>query len=440
MLLFSVLSSLLPGLSARQTEQEQKLIVQDIEITGNSKTRPNVIYNYLTFKIDDPITPEAIEASRKQLAAINFFRQVEIYTKPGSKKGAIIAVIEVQERRWPYFQFAGGHSDLDGWYFVPARFRFDNLIGRGNLLAAEIYLSDRTSKFSIHYAYPFLFDGSANLQAELYGGGRQYIHYLNGLEAQQNVDFGGVKLTLEGNEGIFRFIKLGIQKEEFLPDDWLKFSKNDSVITGFFIPANLRPLEQFNRVAAFSLTLGYDGRDNLYYPQRGFWGAAIYEKATTELNSDFQFNRTFIDGRYYQRIFKNHVFAINVKSAFASRGTPFFKRFYLGGANSLRGFAERRLTPVGYGTKLLLANVEYRFPLTQKKRMEPPVFAVLFYSQGGLWQNGEDISNNSMFKSLGFGLRFRLPVLGLTRVDFAFPTTVLNDEDFQLHISLGQTF
>ena len=427
-------------LSAWQAGVTKTLVVQAIEYKGNTKTRPAVIQNYLTFQAGDPIFPESIETSRLQLAAANFFKQVEIYTKPGDKKGAVIAVIEVVERKWPYFQFAGGHSDLDGWYFVPVRFRYDNFMGRGNLLAAELYLSDRTSKFSINYAYPFLFDGAANLQAQFYGGNRQYIHYLNGIEARQNVNFSGFNLTLSGNEGLFKFIELGLQNEEYIPDDEMKFTENDSIIAGPKIPAMLRPLALQKKVATFKITLKYDGRDNIYYPQHGFWGAAIFEKATSELNSDFLFERTVVDGRCYQRLYKNQVLACNFKGAFASRSTPFFKRFYLGGANSLRGFAERRLTPVGYGTNLLLANVEYRFPLTQRRQTEPPLFGVLFYSQGGLWQHSTDIDIGEMFKSLGFGLRFKLPVLGLTRVDFAFPTTTLANEDFQLHISLGQTF
>lgn len=425
---------------AQSKSSNPDLIVQAIEITGQTKTRANVITNYLTFHVNGSISPEKIEASWQLLKQTNFFKNVEIYTRPGKEKGLVIAIIEIEDRRRPYFEFAGGHSDLDGWYFVPASFRFDNQFGRGNLLDIQIYLSDRTSKFSINYKHPYLFDGSSYFSTELYGGGRQYIHYLNGLQAQQDVNFTGLKMHIGGNEGLFRFIKLGIQVEKFEPKNELKFSNNDSVVVDLQIPPDLRPNDEMTKASAFTLALGFDGRDNIYYPKKGFWGAAIYEKATKELNSEFEYSRVLLDGRFYQKIFGTHVLALNVKNAYASEDSPFFKRFYLGGANSLRGFSERRLTPVGYGTKLFLGNIEYRFALTNKMVAEPPVFGVLFYSQGGLWQNDAKINTDEMFKSLGFGLRFRLPILGLTRVDFAFPTTVLDDEDFQLHISLGQTF
>ncbi|MCA9733320.1 MAG: BamA/TamA family outer membrane protein [Deferribacteres bacterium] len=425
---------------AQQAKQLPDLIVQDIEIKGNSKTKAGVIQHYLTFEKQEAISTEKIESSRRQLNATGFFKNVEIYTRPGSEKGSVIAVIEIEERRRPYFQFGGGHSDLDGWYFIPASIRFDNQFGYGNLVDIQLFFSDRTSKIALNYKKPFLFEGSTWFGAQAFSGSRRYLHYLNGLQAQQDVNFGGLKLHLGGNDGFFRFITLGLQTENFKPADELKFTENDSVVSGIQVPVVLRPMQEVYQVSAFTLALRYDGRDNHYYPRRGFWGAVIYEKATTELNTEVQFSRLLLDARFYQNILADHVFAFNLKGAYASDDTPFFKRYYLGGANSLRGFAERRLTPVGYGTKLLLGNFEYRFPFSRSPKMEPSIFGVLFYNLGGLWNGDARIVSDDLFHSLGFGLRFKLPILGLVRMDFAFPTTIIEKEDFQLHFSLGQTF
>ncbi|KAA3659785.1 MAG: hypothetical protein DWQ10_08160 [Calditrichaeota bacterium] len=439
-LLFLLMPLLQPLSFAQQTTTSRNLIVQDIEFKGNSKTKPGVIQHYLAFQKQKPISTAKIETSRKQLITTGFFKNVEIYTRPGSEKGNVIAVIEVEERRGPYFQFGGGHSDLDGWYFIPASLRFDNQFGYGNLADIQLFFSDRTSKIAFNYKKPFLFDGSTWLGVNAFGGSRRYLHFINGLQAQQDVDIGGIKLHIGGNEGFLRFVTLGLQTENFKPADELSFTENDSVIGGVQVPLALRPVQEVYQISAFTLALRYDGRDNHYYPRKGFWGAAIYEKATTELNTEVSFSRLLVDARFYQKLYAGHVFALNLKSAHASDDTPFFKRYYLGGANSLRGFAERRLTPVGYGTKLLLGNLEYRFPFSKSQSLEPSIFGVLFYNLGGLWNENAEIQSDDMFHSLGFGLRFKLPILGLVRMDFAFPTTVIENEDFQLHFSLGQTF
>ncbi|MFQ6114995.1 MAG: POTRA domain-containing protein, partial [bacterium] len=132
---------ILPSFAFSQTpDSTRQLTIEHIEVTGITKTSRNVVFRYLTIQEGDVINPARVEANYRRLSQTNFFKEVDIYTRPGSEKGKVVVVIEVKERHWPYFQFEGGHSDLNGWYFVPASLRFDNFFGSGNFIGIRWFI------------------------------------------------------------------------------------------------------------------------------------------------------------------------------------------------------------------------------------------------------------------------------------------------------------
>ncbi|RMF59759.1 MAG: hypothetical protein D6743_15890, partial [Calditrichaeota bacterium] len=164
------------------------------------------------------------------------------------------------------------------------------------------------------------------------------------------------------------------------------------------------------------------------------------ELAHDQVGSDVNFSKITLDTRFYKRVFDKEVVAFHFKGGYASQNTPFYERFYLGGANSLRGYPDRRLTPVGWGTKLILTNTEFRFPLSTKNFPYHKSSAVLFFDAGGIWKPGQTVRIDDFYAAAGFGFRIKLPIVGVTRFDFSFPLNKIDNNDFQLHISLGHTF
>jgi len=60
-----------------------------------------------------------------------------------------------------------------------------------------------------------------------------------------------------------------------------------------------------------------------------------------------------------------------------------------------------------------------------------------FLDLGGLWQSDDAISSDTIYSGAGFGIRVKLPVVGLVRLEWAFPLQV---KDYQLHLSLAHMF
>jgi len=415
----------------------RQLIVEDIEIVGNKKTKPEVILRHLNFGVGDPIDPFVIDINSQRLSQTNFFKEVQFYTRRGSEKGKLVVIIEVKERRWPYFQFEGGHSDLDGWFFVPASLRFDNLFGRGSKMGARFLFGDKTSEFSIFYHNNSLFSGTTFLDAQLFNAEQRFEHYLGDLKTEQMVEFNGLRLKLGGNKGLFKYLHVAFRSETYIPESFFT-TTNDSIISR--LPAIISRNLGKTKIGTLSLGLSGDFRDNRAYPMNGFWGALIAESSSDKSNSDLTYTKITLDARFYKELHDKKVLAFHFKGGWVDEDAPFYERFYLGGANSLRGYPFSRLTPLGGGTKLLLTNTEFRFPLTITNFPYHKSSGVVFFDAGGIWMPGEDPRLEDFFASFGVGVRVKLPVIGLTRFDFSFPLNKFDENDFKVHFSLGHTF
>lgn len=427
-------------LHAQTPDSSRQQIIENIEIVGNSKTHPDVILRHMAIRKGDPVDIEAIAISIQRLLQTNFFKDVDFYTKPGSERGRLIVVIEIRERKWPYFQFEGGHSDLDGWYFVPASLRFDNLLGHGNYFGARWLLGHRTTQTAITFRTPNLFSNRAFLDIELHGGDQRFIHYLGNRKADQKVDFGGLQFRMGGTQGVWRFVNLTYRGVTYRPDPFAEISDTDERLDADDLPADIADDLAETQIRMAGIGLFVDTRDNPLFPRKGVWGALTAETSELAFNSDLDFSKVTLDTRFYQTFPGKQVLAAHVKLGYSTAAAPFYERFFLGGANSLRGYGDARLTPEGWGTKLFLSSLEYRIPISQKNYPYHKSSLVLFFDAGGVWQTGESPKPGDVFTALGFGFRVQLPVVGTTRFDFSFPLRNVDNNDFQFHISLGHTF
>lgn len=419
---------------------QSSLIIERIEILGATKTKPQVIHRYLSLKAGAEVTPEAIDRDYEALTATHFFKQVEFSSRPGVEPGKVILVIEVVERRWPWLEFAGGFSELEGWYLVPAGVRFDNTFGNGNIAGGRFIIGDRTGGFYLHFRQPQIFSSSFDLQLEAGSNTTDFIHYLAAREAIHRVDIGSGRIALVGNRGLARYFSAGFRFNSARPET--KYELGDTTRTDF--PPELAGQLAKRRINSFFTRLQIDTRDQIYFPHTGVWGALSLEAAkvstasstsslTFEHTGDFR--RLVFDARLYQPLGAN-VFAVRAKAGMVSRAAPFYERFYLGGAYSLRGFVERGMTPLGWGTELLLAQAEMRFPVAGDPQ-QPSLMAALFFDAGRVVSADLPNEQNRFFTSAGAGFRVKVPIIGLLRCDFAYP---LDRDDFRFHFALGQTF
>ena len=141
---------------------------------------------------------------------------------------------------------------------------------------------------------------------------------------------------------------------------------------------------------------------------------------TTNWNTGHAENLTLsADLRRYFRISQWTTLATRVQGRISNGADP--ERFVMGGTHSLRGYGRRSI----YGTRLYLANVEYRFPLFSHlvlgvpfRGLElPGVEGAVFADAGNAWEKFESIPRPN--GSFGLGLRMSLGGYMVFRYDIA---------------------
>ncbi len=130
---------------------------------------------------------------------------------------------------------------------------------------------------------------------------------------------------------------------------------------------------------------------------------------------------------------RRSVVAVRLMFGASAGQLPFFEQYFIGGADTLRGYREDRF----WGSNMLLGSVEFRQPLANA------LTGVLFMDGGDAWGGSYTNVNILGFTQtpdfhphlgVGFGIRVRTP-LGPLRLDFGF-----GSEGARTHFSIGNVF
>jgi outer membrane translocation and assembly module TamA len=161
-----------------------------------------------------------------------------------------------------------------------------------------------------------------------------------------------------------------------------------------------------------------------------------------------------MEGRYYLPVGGRAVIAAKARAGSIGKiggpnlTVPFYRRYFLGGATSLRGWGRFEVSPLVNGVMvgghtMFESAAELRAPVWGN------LSAVLFVDAGNVWNNAWDWNFNDMQYDVGPGLRYLVPKIGPVRVDLGYqltriPGLLINGEPekrhFRFHFSIGQAF
>ncbi len=189
-------------------------------------------------------------------------------------------------------------------------------------------------------------------------------------------------------------------------------------------------------------------------PMRGYviWGAI--ERAGGFLPGTYTYTEVSGEVRHYVPLGRRMVAAQRLRVATidapepTDASVPFFKRYFLGGSTSLRGWGRYSVsplttsgTPLG-GLTLLEASTEIRVPITGKFR------AVVFVDAGNAWAEPWHFGPDRIRVDVGPGLRYDTPI-GPARLDVGYQLTPIDglvvdgkpeSRRWRVHLSIGQAF
>ena len=409
-------------------DARQVVMVGKIGIKGNTKTKDVVIRRELRVYPGERFDGDKIRRSKERLYNLGFFEDVFLETV-ATKDGDVNDLnVSVKETKTGEFSFGGGYSSIDefiGFVQVSQKnfdlFNFPTFTGDGQYLDVRAELGTVRSNYDISWTEPWMLDYPVSFGLDAY----HRTHY-----RRTHVGYGFQEVRAGGD------VRLGKEFLEYFRSD-LIYKLENVEISDIADEASddLKAEEGENWLSSLTLGMQLDKRDNRFSPTRGFVSNLTLENTGGVIGGDKDFYKTFLSGSFYYSPIKKIVIEFKGRAGITDSydntdEVPLFERFFAGGANTIRGYRERKVGPrdplsndsIG-GESTLLGNVELSFPIYEKL-----VKGAVFYDVGSVWRRVEDFGQSGYKQGTGIGLRLKTPI-GPLRLDWGYPLSDNHDDE-----------
>jgi outer membrane protein insertion porin family len=432
-----------------------------ILVAGNTKTRDKVVRRELDATEQELYSGTKITQSRNALQRTGYFEDVQLTTKKTDQPDTVDLLVDVKEGPTGSFTVGAGYSSGDGFLFN-AGIAEKNLFGRGQGVNGNFSIGSRRQDFIVGYTEPYFNDTKVALGIEAYNTERDFI------------DFDERKLGMAVSTSYplknFSFPLLGIARHDVTkgsddlqrdapPTMWdylrgtMAYEVTRDKISSIEPDAPASIVDEKGSSLTSSLTPGitYDSRDHFFSPTEGTKSAFSVKFAG--LGGDNRFLKSDASGRWHYPLLKDpnwggsYVLALGGSLGYGialqprhngKKDLPLFERYFLGGINSVRGFAERSIGPkegddVIGGDRQAVVNTEVLFPIAEQYGLR----GLAFFDMGQAFSEADGFNFGDFRRSVGVGARWMSP-FGPLRVELGFPLNKQPGDDTSvLGFSIG---
>ncbi|MDX2073917.1 MAG: outer membrane protein assembly factor BamA [Alphaproteobacteria bacterium] len=410
-----------------------RVYVERINITGNVRTRDEVVRREFRLSEGDPYNTAKLQRTEQRVNNLGFFEKVEIKNEPGSAPDKTVVNVDVQEKSTGEVNIGAGYSTTDG-VLGDFGIKENNLLGRGQELRTRLTLAARRKQIELGFTEPYFLNRELAAGFDIYRTRLDFVR-----ESSYNIDTSGINL------------RMGYSLQEKLKHN-ITYSLRSNDINDVQPGASRFILDQVGKTVTSSLgqALVYDDRDSKFDPHKGYYLSGSQEVAG--LGGDSRYLKHELKGSYYYPISKKWTFSVLGSSGyvfgFGGRDVQINDRFFLGG-DDLRGFRNAGVGPRDLATDDSLGgnayysgSTEVKFPLGLPEEMG--VSGAVFTDVGSLWSvddNGTGVfDSNTPRVSAGFGVMWASP-FGPIRVDIAHALAKEDaDQTENLRFSFGTRF
>ena len=416
-------------------DPSRRAYVRKINITGNSRTRDEVIRREFRQFESAWYDGDRIKLSRDRIDRLGFFRDVNIETEevPGSPD-QVDVVMNVVEKPTGSVQVGAGFSSYEKLALIFG-IKQENAFGSGNYLGLDVSTSKFNRILVLSTTDPyFTNDGVSRTLDAYYRATRPYTD--QGGNYQLVTAGSSIRFGVPFTEIDRVFFGIGVEQTQIKP--------------GTNIPAAyLAYATKFGYTSsAIPMTIGWarDSRDSALAPTAG-----RYQRLGTEMSavSDAQYLRTNYQFQQFIPISKQWTTAFNAEFGYGkglgNRPFPVFKNFYSGGLGSVRGFEQSTLGPrdvtgsVIGGSKKVTLNAEVIGPFPGSGN-DRTLRWYGFADAGNVYGDNERVQLKDLRASVGVGLSWISPI-GPLRLAFANPIKKQAGDRIQkLQFQIGTSF
>lgn len=439
--------------------------VHRINIVGNTKTKDKVIRRELVVKPGQVFKRSALMRSQREIFQLNFFQDVIPNIHP-LQNGDVDVSFQVQEKPTGTANAGAGFSGLDGLVGTLS-LNIPNFLGNGQTVNLGWEFGARRNSISMGFVEPWLFDTPTSLGIDLF----RTVRFWFGEFRIRNTGF-GLTLGRRIRNSYFR-ISGGYRLSNLKYTDFIGsyFPDGDN-------PDPNRIQQREDLIASSGLTSSVSNaiiRDSRDFPQFATRGTRhSVSTIMAGLGGDVKYLKQVYTSDWYFPLFLGTSFSLKSKFAyvhnpFNSRLIPFDERYFPGGVSfdgMIRGYSNVSVGPYAVlldqnnnilatnrlgGKSMLIFTLEYQIPIVHQRKSTSPVYAIAFADAGNAWLkiNQTSAHPGDLKKSVGFGIRVAMPLLGLMGFDFGYGFDPPADPFFaqrqkrsgwNTHFQLGQTF
>ncbi|MBR1915283.1 MAG: outer membrane protein assembly factor BamA [Alphaproteobacteria bacterium] len=392
--------------------QGERIFVNRINITGNTRTLDEVIRREVRLDEGDAFNVSKIRDSRRNIENLNFFSKVDINSVPVDESKADLD-INVEEKSTGYFNVGIGYSTTNG-ALVQAGITETNFQGKGQEISLDGSVSQRTKDYSLSFTEPYFLGRRLSAGADLFYSDEDYQD-----ESSYDTSSIGLRGRLGWNytDNLYHNLRYTIRNDEI---------KNVKDNASYYVKKE----EGKTTGSIIGQTISYDRRDNAYRTREGYFLSFGHDIAG--LGGDEKFFKFDVKAYQYYTLADYWTFKFHVNGGYivgyGGKDVRLSNRYYLGG-NNLRGFEyagvgarDKKTGDALGGNWTLYGGSELSFPIGLD---ELGVRGRTFFDIGMLGRpddiNKKDVDYSSKPRaSVGFGFEWTSP-MGRIDLDFGFP-------------------
>ena len=414
-----------------QIREGNQVRIGAVKLTGLQKTKPEVVLRELPIQVGDVFDQRKIDQSFHRLVNLGYFYEVSpSLLEEGQTSEEIIFNAKVTEARTGRFSGVIGYapptSELNppipsanggdrGVLTGVIEARETNILGTGRK-ANFLWKSGLLRVLKIGYAEPWAFGKPIEIGVE-YSQLKQRNQFTNA-ESHENATSvtasARFRRLFESLLG-FSYKRIGLPVGDISPPTTPPASRIDV--------GNLA--SQSGVKYGVMLGLTRDSRDYFLNPTRGRLDRVAFEVS----GGDFKIRKLWLDLRGYFPTWRRQVIAIGLHGAIAwGDNIPPTELFYLGGANTLRGYDEDWF----FGPRRVYANLEYRLLVGRTSEF------FVFTDLGTVTQVAQPAVFDPIRVGYGFGMRLESKG-GLLRMDYGLAEGG-SPLKGKIHVNLGTSF
>ncbi len=414
----------------------RRVYVRKINISGNPKTRDEVIRRELRQLESAWYDGTRIERSKVRVRRLGYFEEgsvnVETPPVPGTTDQVDIEMTVVEKNTGNLL--AGvGYSNAEGFVFN-ASVSQQNIFGSGNALALSFNTSESNRTLALTYTEPYWTVDGVSRTLELY---------------DKNIDPTNLTVSQYSSSTLGGAIGFGVPVSEIDTINYgFRVEHTELTLFSDSPPVYYQFVSDFGYVTnSYILSGGWsrDTRNDILYPSFGRLQSALVE-----------IGLPFGDLAYYKLQYVNQSFwpvygdfvlmlrgDLGYGDGYSGKPLPFFKAFYAGGSGSVRGYETGSLGPRDVfgnslgGKRKIVGNVELFYPILKGERS---VRVSAFADAGQIYVNGDQPQFENFRYSAGLGLAWNSPI-GPLKFSYAIPISSIPEDKIQkFQFQVGSVF